>query len=250
MRIFWSFARQSFHAAAIFRFEFWLRLVTSFVWMFSAYWLWRVLYTQQPGAFGVSLSQMVTYAGISAVVFMIMRPSTYVAYSIASRVKSGEIVMDILKPLDFHLHTLARSFGEVLFVSLTMGLPMLLAGMLLLQVQLPSTPLQALLFLTSLVLGVGVSFSLNYLLGLLAVFTLDIRNISWAYGAITRFFSGSEVPLWLLPLVLGQIAAQRLRHWGRFELVLEQQVHHRAGSERRLAGEDAEERHAQRVQVR
>ena len=42
-------------------------------------------------------------------------------------------------------------------------------------------------------------FSLNYLLGLLSVFTVDIRNISWAYNAVVRFFSGSDIPLWLFP---------------------------------------------------
>jgi len=207
MKLFWAFARQAFHSTAIYRFDFWLRILGNFVWVFSAYWLWRVLYTQRPGAFGVSLSQMVTYAGISAVMFIVMRPSTAVGYLIASKVKSGEIVMDILKPLDFQLHTLARSLGEVLFISFTMGMPTLLIGMLFMDVMLPPSLGYALLFLLSLSLGVGVSFSLNYLLGLLAVFTIDIRNISWAYSAVVRFFSGSDLPLWLLPLVLGQIAA-------------------------------------------
>ena len=45
-----------------------------------------------------------------------MRPSGGVAYLIAQKVKSGEIVMDMLKPLDFHLHTLARNVGETLFL--------------------------------------------------------------------------------------------------------------------------------------
>jgi len=38
-------------------------------------------------------------------------------------VKSGEIVMDILKPLDFHMHTLARSVGESLFAIFTWVCP-------------------------------------------------------------------------------------------------------------------------------
>jgi len=206
MKLFLSFARQAFHTTAIYRFDFWLRVVSNFVWMFSAYWLWTVLYTQKSGAFNVSLEQMVTYAVLSSVMGMVIRPGGNVAYQIAAKVKSGEIVMDMLKPLDFHMHMLARNIGEVLFSALTLGTPSFLVAYFFLGLRLPSELWVGLLFLLSLALGYGVMFSLNYLLGLLSVFTVDIRNISWAYNAIVRFFSGSEVPLWLFPLFLGQIA--------------------------------------------
>jgi ABC-2 type transport system permease protein len=206
MKIFWSFARQAFHTTSIYRFDFWLRVVNNFVWMFSHYWLWTVLYTQNAGAFSISLEQMVTYALLSSVIGIVMRPGSGVAYQIASKVKNGEIVMDMLKPLDFHLHTLARNVGEVLFFSLTLGIPSFLVAYFLLGMRLPTSLGGGLLFLLSICMGYGVMFSLNYLLGLLSVFTIDIRNISWAYNAIVRFFSGSEVPLWLFPLFLSQVA--------------------------------------------
>jgi len=50
-------------------------VVNNFVWMFSSYWLWRVLYTQKAGAFGISLEQMVTYALLSAVISVAIRPA-------------------------------------------------------------------------------------------------------------------------------------------------------------------------------
>lgn len=206
MKLFWSFARQAFHSTAIYRFEFWLRVVNNFVWMFSAYWLWRVLYTQKAGAFNISLEQMVTYALVSSVISIAIRPSGGVAYMISEKVKSGEIVMDILKPLDFHLLTVARNVGETLFSTFFLGIPTFLIAYFLLGMRLPDNLGAGILFLVSAVIGYGVIFSLNYLLGLLAVFTIDIRNIWWAYGAVTRFFSGSEIPLWLFPLFLSRVA--------------------------------------------
>jgi len=206
VKLFFAFARQAFHTTAIYRFEFWLRVVNNFVWMFSAYWLWRVLYTQKAGAFNISLEQMITYALVSSVISIALRPSWGVAYQIAQKVKSGEIVMDILKPLDFHLHTLARNVGETLFAVTFLGIPTLLIAYFLLGMRLPANPGTALVFLVSVVMGYGVMFSLNYLIGLLSVFTVDIRNISWAYNAVVRFFSGSEIPLWLFPLFLSRAA--------------------------------------------
>jgi ABC-2 type transport system permease protein len=206
MRLFWSFARQAFHTSAIYRFEFWLRVASNFVWMFSEYWLWTVLYTQKAGAFSITLQQMVTYAVLASVMAMCLRPGGYVAYQIAEKVKDGEIVMDMLKPLDFHLHTLARNVGETLFSTAMLGVPSFLIGHFLLGMRLPSSLGSGLLFLFSLVMGYGVFFSLNYLLGMLSVITVDIRNISWAYGSVVRFFSGSDIPLWLFPVFLSQVA--------------------------------------------
>lgn len=206
MKLFWAFARQAFHSTAIYRLEFWLRVVSNFVYMFSAYCLWRVLYTQKAGAFNISLEQMVTYASLSGVLTIILRPGGRVMYQIAEKVKSGEIVMDMLKPLDFHMHTLARNIGELLFFGFTLGLPSYLVAHFLLGMRLPLSLPAGLLFALSLAMGYGIYFSLNYLLGMLSVFTIDIRNISWAYNAVVRFFSGSEVPLWLFPLFLTQIA--------------------------------------------
>jgi ABC-2 type transport system permease protein len=206
MKLFWSFARQAFHSSAIYRFEFWLRVINNFVWMFSAYWLWRVLYTQKAGAFGISLDQMVTYALVSSIISITLRPSGDVAYLISEKVKTGEIVMDILKPLDFHMHTLARNVGETMFTLVFLGVPTALIAYFLLGMSLPAGLGNGILFVVSVGIGYGVMFSLSYLLGMLAVFTIDIDNIWWAYGAVTRFFSGSEVPLWLFPLFLSQVA--------------------------------------------
>jgi ABC-2 type transport system permease protein len=61
MKIFWAFTRQTFHNSAVYRFEFWMRLFWVYMVMYSIYWVWKTLYTQTPGAFGVSLQQMVTY---------------------------------------------------------------------------------------------------------------------------------------------------------------------------------------------
>lgn len=206
IKILGSFARQAFHNTAVYRFDFWLRIVNNFVWMFSSYWLWIALYHQDVLVFNVSLKQMLTYAILSSVLGISIRPGGRVAYQISTKVKSGEIVMDMLKPLDFQFHMLARNMGETLFFSATLGIPSFIVGYFFLGMQPPSSLLVGLAFLLSLILGYGIMFSLNYLLGLIAVFTIDIRNISWAYDAIVNFLSGSYVPLWLFPGFLYKLA--------------------------------------------
>ena len=50
------------------------------------------------------------------------------------------------------------------------------------------------------------SFFLNFILGLLSMVTMNIKNINWGYNAVLRFFSGQMVPLWIFPGILGTIS--------------------------------------------
>jgi len=205
MKTFWAFARQHFHATALYRVDFWLRVASTPILMYGMRWVWITLYTQRPGAFGVSLQQIVTYAVLSIAIENLFY--TGPLYYIAWQVKSGAIDMDLLKPLDFHFHMLARSTGEMLFRIVVIALPAVLVGYFLLDLQLPATAQAGFMFVIALLLGYLVNFHLDFLLGSLSLVTLEIHSIDWAFQATSRFFSGQYVPLWLFPGVLGTLAS-------------------------------------------
>ena len=204
MKIFWAFTRQAFQFVSAYRFNFFAEIFLTLLRMYAIYWVWRVLYTQKPGAFGVSMDQMVTYGalGMALEIFMWSRPQYY----ISRQVKSGAIDTDLMKPLDFHFHMLARSIGETFVAVIALATPALAMAYFLLGVQLPPDVPTALLFVASLVLGYLVLFHMNFLLGALSVVVLDIRHINWAYFSVVRFFGGQMLPLWLFPPVVGTIA--------------------------------------------
>ncbi len=206
MKIFWSFARQAFSTTAIYRFDFWLRVVYIFLMMYSAYWLWTILYRQDPAIVGVDLEQMISYGIMAMVIEIVFRPGNGLMYYLTHQVKTGAIVMDVLKPLDFPMHMFARNMGETAFVTVMLAVPSLIIGSLFLGLHLPPTWQNGLMFFLSIVLAYLVLFSMSLILGLVSFFTIDIRNIGWAYNAIWRFFSGQYVPLWIFPAWLANIA--------------------------------------------
>ena len=204
MKIFWAFTRQAFFNTSIYRFEFWLRIFSVYLWMYTIYWVWKTLYTQSPAAFDLSLEQMVTYGilGMALEIFLDVGPEWY----IATQVRSGAIDTDLMKPLDFHLHMLARSAGEMMFSLGILALPSFAIGYYLFNLRLPGDALTSLLFVLSLILSFLVFFHISFLLGTLTVVTLDIRSISWAYYSMVSFFSGQVVPLWLFPDFLRRLS--------------------------------------------
>jgi ABC-2 type transport system permease protein len=204
MKLFWAFARQNFHAVAAYRFDFFLRASSIVILIYGIRWLWITLYTQRPGAFGVSLGQMVTYGVLSMAIQNLFY--TGPLYYMERQVRSGAIDLDLLKPLDFHFHMLARSTGEMLFRVLVLALPGMLVGYFLFDLQLPANSGSGFLFVVALLLGYLVSFHLDFLLGTLSLVTLEIHSIDWAFQATSRFFSGQFVPLWLFPGIFGSLA--------------------------------------------
>lgn len=204
MKVFWAFTRQAFFNSSIYRFEFWLRIFSVYLWMYTIYWVWKTLYTQTPEAFGLSLQQMVTYGilGMALEIFLDVGPEWYMA----TQVRTGAIDTDLMKPLDFHFHMLARSSGEMMFSLGILALPSFLIGYYLFHLRLPEDGITTFLFLVSLVLSFLVFFHISFLLGTLTIVTLDIRSISWAYYSMVAFFSGQVVPLWLFPEFLRKIS--------------------------------------------
>jgi ABC-type uncharacterized transport system permease subunit len=172
--------------------------------MYSISRVWAILFQQRPGAFGVTLEQMVTYGvlGVLMETLLDVGPEWYMA----EQVRTGRIDTDLTRPVSFYGLMLAMAVGEMLFNLGILALPGLVAGALFLGVRLPADLGAAGLFALSAALGFLVLFHIAFLMGTLSVVTLDIRSFVWAYYSLIGFFAGQMVPLWLFPQFLRSVA--------------------------------------------
>lgn len=197
-----AFLRSEFYNISIYRVSFWLNFLYTFLMMYSVGYVWRALYAANPSAAGVPLSQMISYAVLGVALEAILHPRNGPQTYIMEQVRKGTIEMDIMKPVDFQFYMFAKNMGGLGVRFLFLVLPSLIAAFFLFSLQLPSLP-AFLGFLCSLGFSVLVSFFLNFILGLLSMVTMNIKNINWGYNATLRFFSGQMVPLWIFPGILG-----------------------------------------------
>ncbi len=207
MKLLLSFANQQFGVVAIYRLEFFGELLGSLVQLLGVYWLWTTLAVSRPELLGASLDQVLTYAILGLVLSGVMNGANLPRYFIATLMRLGSIQNELVKPLDFHFQVFARACGMGIYHLLADGLVGALIGVLLLGVRGPASPLHAALFVVSVLLAFLVGFGLNFLLGLVSVFSIEISHISWFYYAITGFFSGQYVPLWMFPPLLASIVS-------------------------------------------
>lgn len=204
MRCFFSFLRQALKRVSIYRFEFVTQAVYQLIALYGAKLLWVTLSSQSPEIVGMPLEQMITYAMLAMLLDTIFYPSGDNAPHryMAKQIKDGTIVVDLLKPINYQRHMFYRTTGFVLARLIFLVIPAYIFALLFMGMRVPITAVNGILSIISLVLGYLILFSLNFLLGIIGMITLDIKHISWAYNALISFFSGKLVPLWLFPLWL------------------------------------------------
>jgi viologen exporter family transport system permease protein len=136
-----------------------------------------------------------------------LAPVAMYAWSdLADRVRTGEIAVDLARPLDLQLSWWVRDLGRAAFALPTRGLAPLPVGALTVGVALSKTWTSYPLGLVSLLLGVSVSFLCRYGMNLVAFWTLDVKGFLNLYILMLGLLSGFYLPVHVFPGWLQAVA--------------------------------------------
>lgn len=118
---------------------------------------------------------------------------------LAERVRSGDVVVDLYRPIDLQAWWLASWTGRAGFAFLARGIPPALVGALAFDLVGPSGPAMWGAFLVSVALASGVGFAVRFLTNLSTFWLLDNRGVDQLVTMALLFFSGMLVPIVLFP---------------------------------------------------
>ncbi|MBB6034778.1 ABC transporter permease [Phytomonospora endophytica] len=118
---------------------------------------------------------------------------------LSDRVRSGDVVADLLRPVNPVWTYLATDLGRAGHAALIRLLVPVLFGALFFPFYWPREPLSYPLFGVSLVLAVLLCFACRYLVNLTAFWLLDIRGVVSLWMAAAGVLSGLYFPLAFLP---------------------------------------------------
>jgi ABC-2 type transport system permease protein len=124
----------------------------------------------------------------------------------AERIKSGDIAVDFLRPVDVQLASIADDVGRGLFALIPRGLPSVAVGVLLVGMTMPAQVLPYVLGAVSLLLGITLSHALAYLLGTAGFWLVETRGLQVLYMGVSGLLTGLITPVWLFPGWLEAIA--------------------------------------------
>jgi ABC-2 type transport system permease protein len=118
---------------------------------------------------------------------------------LADRIRTGDVVADLLRPLNPVGTYLATDLGRAGHALISRFLVPLGLGALFFDLYVPARPLTYPLFAISVGLAVVVSFCCRYIVNATAYWLLDIRGIQLVWSLVSGVLSGLYFPLRFLP---------------------------------------------------
>ncbi len=181
----------------------WLDLAFNMLFLMMQVYLWKALLGAGAVA-GASFDDMVTYLLVGRVVSSCV--GSRAATRIESRLQSGDIAIDLTRPMSFRVQTLLSDIGAALSRLVMEAVPLLILASLWLGFRPPPSISACLLFLALLAGGALVSFYISYLIGLVGFYVIKAHYLEWLVQTIWRFMAGTVVPFWFYPDWLRRIA--------------------------------------------
>ncbi len=145
---------------------------------------------------GLTLAELTTYLAVGYIARSAYFTNT--DSEIAARFQSGDVTLELLKPLNFHGQWLAQAAGETLFRVLFFALPMSLVLVPLFGV-MPPTGAGWWQFPLLFALAFIINAELNLLAGTLSFWLEDITGLMSLKRNLIMLLSGLMVPLHFLP---------------------------------------------------
>lgn len=209
MKAYLSITKGAFMVGMAYRFGFLFSILGNVLYMSVAYYLWRSIYRESTTMHGLTFHETFLYVALGSSVFILLK--NYAEWYIASDIREGTIIITLVKPVDYQLYNLFANLG-FLFTNLAIiSIPTIILLLVVFRVPIPTGP-GLVFFPISLGLAFIISFTFDYLVGLIAFYTESIWGLSYMKEIIIAVFSGALVPLQFFPEGM-----QRILHWLPFQ---------------------------------
>lgn len=202
MRSYLTVTRASYMVGLVYRFGFLFTIVGNIVYLGVAYYLWRSIYQHADTLRGLTFNETFLYVGVGSAVFILLK--TYADWYIHYEIREGAIATYLTKPIDFQIYNLFANFGALLMNLTAISIPTALILTFVFKVKVDFGP-GLFLFPASLLLAFLVSFSIDYVIGLMGFYTESVWGLSTTKEILVTVFSGALIPLQFFPQALQDV---------------------------------------------
>lgn len=204
MRLFFELAKKSFQRQMAYRAATIAGLLTNLFFGMLRASVMVAVFVHREEVAGYDLSRAITFTALTQALIAPIQIWNW-RYVLES-IKTGAIVSDLTKPMDYYAFWLAQDLGRVAYQTLFRGLPIVLLYSLVFPLILPESAVQGAVFFLSLVMAVLLGFSWNFLINLSAFWVVDSIGVIRLANLSLTFLSGFLVPAAFFPAWLKLIA--------------------------------------------
>ena len=189
-----EYIRLSFQKMLAYRVTYLIGIVTYIIHVAVYYFLYKSLYANGDDTIrDYALQDMLTYVSIGWI-----SKSLYLNYidrEMTEDVQSGQVAMELIKPVDFQMVYFARGLGHSVFRLVLFTPPIVVVTTLFFTVNPPASMLHFFVFLCCTCVSVLIYLQINYIVGLLSIYFISIKGIIYSKNLIIELLSGLLIPI-------------------------------------------------------
>jgi len=204
MKKYWRHAALAIQETIAYRVSYLVNMSSTVITYLVIFLIWAAVYSGRESVGGYVWAEMKTYLIVS--LFMSALVSGSSEYRISRQIRSGNIAVELLRPVDYQKASLAITLGNSLSEGVLVSLACLLFAIFSGKGVSPPDALAWVGFLAAVIIAFATKFLLIYVFGLFCFWTTSMMGISWLRKSVTDFFSGALIPLGLFPLWLRNVA--------------------------------------------
>lgn len=195
-RAYLEFGKKSFMNNLVYRLDFFVGILNTMVMIFVNIAIWKAIYEEEQVMGGIQFRVLTTYIILA---FLMQCIYTMEEYILESKVRTGLITSDLIKPINFRLYLFSYNLGTLAFRILFQLFPMFLLSIVLFKVLPPFSLTMTLYFFTSAALGYLVLYNLNFLAWVSSFWFFWTFSLITIKDAAVMILSGALLPLWFMP---------------------------------------------------
>jgi ABC-2 type transport system permease protein len=168
--------------------------------------LWTAIYREGGHVGPYALSELVTYYLVQFVINTVV--ISYVSWEIIDHIREGFFSNFLVKPVSYFAYWFTLNLSGKLFETIVIALVVLgFATAVGPSIDLPIHLGAYGMFLTAIALGIVLAFELEFCIGLIAFWLIQVRVFKYMLQYAVFFFAGSLLPLDVFPRPLAELAA-------------------------------------------
>jgi ABC-2 type transport system permease protein len=205
-RVYWAFVAMMPKLYMAYSIWVWMQWIVQIIALVILVSFWSAVYGGNTASVGgLEKDQTLNYIILAQIFLPVVHAPQTIGY-IGSLMRDGQIGIELLRPVDFQLANYIRNLGEV-GVGLFVQIPLVVIGWLLYHFQLPTNLSTWLAFVITLLLGNAVVFFFDWCLACIAFYSTEVWGIMVMRYSLATFFSGSLIPMVMMPDWLQNIMA-------------------------------------------
>lgn len=179
-------------------------IIGNLIYLIVIYYLWKAIYASSESGVvnGMTFHDTMVYLVLASALFTFME--CFVTWWIGRNFQTGQIVIDLLRPMDFQLYGFFMTLGEYIINFCTTFLPTFIIvyfmtdGTIVLGMNL-------LFFVLSVMIGTLINFHVDFFVGLICFYAQTIWGVNAMKDVVVALLSGAAIPLAFFPATLRNV---------------------------------------------